>query len=90
MTVGSEENVKSYSSVLLELFDGNDNGLSTKFEKDYLLRRALMSFPPYYFGKEVSSCWSFNNGLTEWREYITQEDYDIKLPTTADEKITYP
>lgn len=32
----SKENVKSYSSVLLELFDGNDNGLSTKFEKDYL------------------------------------------------------
>ena len=86
----SKENVKSYSSVLLELFDGNDNGLSTKFEKDYLLRRALMSFPPYYFGKEVSSCWSFNNGLTEWREYITQEDYDISSLQQLMKKLLIP
>lgn len=72
----SAENVKAYSSVLRELFDGDDNGLSIKYEKEYLLRRVLMSYPPYRYGKS-RSCWSFNNGFTEWREYITEENSDI-------------
>lgn len=74
----SDENMKAYSAVLLELFDGNDNGISTKYETEYLLRRALMSYPPYYFGKERKSCWSFNDGFTEWREYMTEKRSDIR------------
>lgn len=73
----SKENVKAYSSVLLDVFDDNENGISAKYENGYLLRRALMSYPPYYYGKQ-RNCWSFNAGFAEWREYITEEKSDIR------------
>ena len=75
----SQENVTAYSSILLELFDGNDNGIACKYDdaEKYLLRRAMMSYPPYYFGRERKSCWSFNKGIVEWREYIKAKDSEI-------------
>lgn len=74
----SKENVGAYTSVLLELFDGSDNGVCIKYDdKRFLLRRALLSFPPYYFGKERNMYWSFNNGINEWREYIRDKDSEI-------------
>lgn len=73
-----KENVGAYTSVLLELFDGSDNGVCIKYDGNkFLLRRALLSFPPYYFGKERNMYWSFNNGINEWREYIRDKDSEI-------------
>ena len=67
----SQENIRAYSAILLELFDGSDKGVSDKFDDSrFLLRRALMSFSPYYFGRRRSGCWSFNYGINEWRDYI--------------------
>jgi len=80
----SEENVTAYTEVLLELFDGTDNGVSDTFdsanadaEHAFLLRRALMSYPPYYFGQWRNGYWSFNSGIGEWRDYINEENSDI-------------
>ena len=76
----SQENAKAYTSVLLDLFDGDDNGIAHKYDSDgerYLLRRAMMSYPPYRFGRERNMYWSFNNGITEWREYIKAKDSEI-------------
>ena len=74
----SQENAKAYTSVLLELFNGDDNGIAHKYDDErYLLRRALMSYPPYRFGRERNMYWSFNNGITEWREYINAKDSEI-------------
>ncbi len=77
----SEENVTAYAEVLLELFDGTDNGVSDKFDDadadhQFLLRRALMSYKNYCFGQSKHSYWSFNNGIGEWREYIHSEEAD--------------
>lgn len=69
------ENATAYTHVLLELFDGGDNGVSAIFDDGrFLLRRALMSFPPYYFGKSRNKYWSFNSGMNEWREYLNDKD----------------
>lgn len=74
----SQENATAYSSVLLELFEGGDKGVTMKYDDHkFLLRRALMSYPPYYFGKERNTYWSFNNGINEWREYIRKKDSEI-------------
>ena len=73
------ENVISYSSILLEIFDGSDKGISSKFDDDkFLLRRALISCKPYRFGKERNAYWSFNDGINEWREYINSNRSDIR------------
>lgn len=75
----SQESVTAYSSVLLELFNGDDNGISARFNDDsFLLRRALMSYPPFRFGTERSKYWSFNKGIDEWREYIKNKESDIR------------
>ena len=72
----SQENIRAYSVVLLELFDGGEKGVSDKFDDDrFLLRRALMSFSPYYFGRWRSG-WSFNYGINEWRDYINNGKND--------------
>lgn len=74
----SQENVTAYTSVLLAVFDGSDKGVAHKFDDvRYLLRRALISYKPYRFGKERKSYWSFNNGINEWREYINSKESEI-------------
>lgn len=68
-------NVEAYTSVLLAIFDGKDGGCAEQFDdKEHLLRRALMTFKPYYFGMEKNCYWCFCHGLDEWREYVTTED----------------
>ena len=75
----SQENIRAYSAILLELFDGSDKGVSDKFDDNrFLLRRALMSFSPYYFGRWRSGCWSFNYGINEWRDYINGKNDEAK------------
>lgn len=68
-------NVEAYTSVLLAIFDGKDGGCAEQFDdKEHLLRRALMTFKPYYFGMGKNGCWCFCQGLGEWREYVNTED----------------
>ena len=75
----SQENIRAYSAILLELFDGSDKGVSDKFDDDrFLLRRALMSFSPYYFGRVRSGCRSFNYGINEWRDYINRKNDEVE------------
>lgn len=70
-----KDNVEAYTRVLLALFDGRDGGCTEPFDdKEHLLRRALMTFKPYYFGMENKGYWSFCHGLDEWREYVNTED----------------
>lgn len=69
------DNIEAYTSVLLTIFDGKDGGCAEQFDdKEHLLRRALMTFSPYYFGMKKNCYWCFCQGLDEWREYINTED----------------
>lgn len=69
------ENVNSYTKVLLDIFDGKDGGCAKEFDDgEHLLRRALMTFSPYYFGMEKNCYWCFCSGLDEWREYVNTKD----------------
>lgn len=71
----NRENVESYTRVLLTLFDGRDGGCAAGFDDaNHLLRRALMTVSPYYFGMEKSRYWCFCDGLDEWREYVNTKD----------------
>ena len=68
-----------YSAVLKTLFNGGDKGVSPDFDDSgHLLRRILMTYPPYYFGvrtnKNRDDLWSFCNGLTDWQAYVRDQD----------------
>ena len=66
-----KDNVEAYTRVLLAIFDGKEGGCTVQFnDKDHLLRRALMTFRPYYFGMGKNGHWCFCQGLDEWREYV--------------------
>lgn len=70
----TKDNADAYKNVLLSIFDGGEGGVTSIFDDEqYLLRRALMSFKPYYFGLRKSGYWSFCNGIDEWREYVDSE-----------------
>lgn len=70
-----KDSVEAYTGVLLAVFDGQDGGCTQKLDdNEHLLRRALMTFRPYYFGMEKSCSWCFCNGLDEWREYVNTEE----------------
>lgn len=68
-------NVNAYVSVLLNIFDGNEGGINANYDdKNHLLRRALMSFPPYKFGiRDSNKVWCFCSNLEEWRRYVYGE-----------------
>ena len=69
------DNVELYTKVLLAIFDGKEGGCTAEFDdKDHLLRRALMTFKPYFFGMEKNGYWSFCYGLDEWREYVNTQN----------------
>mgnify|MGYP003549342472 FL=1 len=69
------DNVETYTSVLLAVFDGQDGGCTQQLDdNEHLLRRALMTFKPYYFGMEKNCYWCFCHGLDEWREYVNTKD----------------
>ncbi len=71
----NKENAEAYTNVLLSLFDGKDGGCSANYDdSSHMLRRALMTFRPYYFGVQKNGCWSFCHGLEEWREYVDTKD----------------
>ena len=60
------DNVETYTSVLLAVFDGQDGGCTQQLDdNEHLLRRALMTFKPYYFGMEKNCYWCFCHGLDE-------------------------
>lgn len=74
----SLENVAAYTSVLLELFNGEDNGITPKYDDEkYLLRRAIMSYYPYRFGEYRNAYWSFNNSINEWRDNVCSKKTEI-------------
>lgn len=70
------DNVNTYVSVLLNIFDGSEGGINANYDnKKYLLRRALISFPPYKFGiRDSNRVWCFCSNLEEWRRYVCIED----------------
>lgn len=74
----SLDNVKAYTSVLLTIFDGSDGGITQAYDDEHFyLRRALMTYRPYYFGKERNGYWSFSKGMDEWRDYLNDKNADI-------------
>lgn len=75
--IWSEKNVIAYSEILLDIFDGSKKGINPKYDekKTYYLRRALMTYPPYYFGIK-KSVWCFCSELEDWREYIRKGEND--------------
>lgn len=71
----NKEIVDDYVNVLLNVFDGSDGGVTPALDdKDFLFRRALMTFEPYRFGIWTSNCWSFCDGMAEWRRYVNTND----------------
>jgi hypothetical protein len=71
----NKETVYDYVCVLLKVFDGSDGGVTPALDsKDFLFRRALMTFEPYRFGIWTSNCWSFCDGMAEWRRYVNTND----------------
>lgn len=75
----NEENVICYKDVLLSIFDGSRRGVAEELVKEgeHLLRRALMTFKPYYYGINEDG-WCFCNSLEEWRKYLnTDEKRDL-------------
>lgn len=74
----TSDNFSKYSHVLRLLFNGGDKGVSSTFDDNtYVLRRALMSYPPYWFGVDRNGYKSFCNGLEEWRGYVRDEEKDM-------------
>lgn len=75
----TKDNADAYKNVLLNVFDGSEGGVTAIFDDDkYLLRRALMSLKPYYFGLKKNGYWSFCNGIDEWREYVDSNEEERK------------
>lgn len=69
----SKENFANYSQVLLTIFDGSQGGINAIFDDSRrLLRRALMTFPPYYFGVWRKKYWCFCETMEEWRNYVNR------------------
>lgn len=74
--IWSEKNVITYSEILLDIFNGSKKGINPKYEKKhYLLRRALMTYPPYRFGIN-KTVWCFCSEQEDWRKYIREEKND--------------
>lgn len=71
-----KSDAETYKSILLSLFDGNeDGGVATSFDDEkHLLRRSLMTVKPYCFGLSKKGYWSFCSGIDEWRKYVNTKD----------------
>ena len=70
------------SNILMEIFyagDGRDGGVKSIYDKpdDRLLRRALMSFPPYFYGMHRNAYWCFCDNMEEWRSFLNNKDTEI-------------
>lgn len=70
------------SDILMEIFnagDGRDGGIKSIYDKpdDRLLRRALMTFPPYFYGMYRNAYWCFCNNMEEWRSFLNNKDTEI-------------
>lgn len=70
------------SNILMEIFyagDGRDGGVKSIYDKpdDRLLRRALMSFPPYFYGMYRNAYWCFCDNMEEWRLFLNNKDTEI-------------
>lgn len=76
----SKENVIAYSEIMLHVFDGSKRGINTLYDEgnSYYLRRALMSYPPYYFGIYKRG-WCFCSEMDDWRKYIRKKTEDKSL-----------
>lgn len=85
-----EDGIESYtlqdfidcSNILMEIFyagDGRDGGVKSIYDKpdDRLLRRALMSFPPYFYGMYRNAYWCFCDNMEEWRLFLNNKDTEI-------------
>lgn len=70
------------SNILMEIFyagDGREGGIKSIYDKadDRLLRRALMTFPPYFYGMHRNAYWCFCNNMEEWRVLLNNNDTEI-------------
>lgn len=70
------------SNILMEIFyagDGRDGGVKSIYDKpdDRLLRRALMTFPPYFYGMYRNAYWCFCHNMEEWRLFLNNKDTEI-------------
>ena len=70
------------SNILMEIFfagDGRDGGVKSIYDKpdDRLLRRALMTFPPYFYGMYRNAYWCFCNDMKEWRSFLNDKDTEF-------------
>lgn len=74
----SEANCKAYTGILMELFGDESKLCTTRNEGDkFLLHRALMTYPPYRFGRSYRSVrhsWQFCSKDEEWRGYFDQQE----------------
>ena len=66
----------------MEIFyvgDGRDGGIKSIYDKpdDRLLRRALMAFPPFFYGMYRNAYWCFCNNMEEWRFFLNNKDTEI-------------
>lgn len=63
------------SNILMEIFysgDGREGGVRSIYDKpdDRLLRRVLMSYPPYFYGMWRNAYWCFCGNMDEWRLFL--------------------
>lgn len=70
------------SNILMEIFyagDGHDGGVKSIYDKpdDRLLRRAMMTFPPYFYGMYRNAYWCFCDNMEEWRFFLNNKDTEI-------------
>lgn len=70
------------SNILMEIFtaeNGREGGIRNIYDRqeDRLLRRALMTYPPYFYGIDRNGYWCFCNNMDEWRSFLNNNDTEF-------------
>lgn len=67
------ENIENTIFLLKNIFNGGNYGISQAFDDgNYYFRRTLTTYG--WYGIKRNRCWSFCNGLDEWRAYVRDVD----------------
>ncbi len=79
LTNYTSEDFIDCSNILMEIFtaeNGQEGGVRNIYDRheDRLLRRALMTCPPYFYGIDRNGCWCFCNNMEEWRSFLNNND----------------
>ena len=76
------EDFVNCSNIMRTIFfagEGRDGGVRTIYDNasERLLRRTLMSCPPYYYGYYKKANWCFCANMEEWRDWLNWHDSQI-------------